>query len=980
MASPERPHRIYSIPPWRPFADDLAAGLLRLFPDPMQLARVLVLLPTRRSIRAVSDAFLRESDGAALLLPRMVPAGDLDIDEVVALEGGPLFDGLTGAAEARPVISPTARRLALTRILAAGGRMAAAEALALADRLAAALDTLEIEGKTAAEIELAVPAGGMQDHWRRNAEVLRAIMEHWPGLLADRGLMDAAHRRNLQLDGLASRWAANPLPMPVVMAGFSSAPPAVRRLARAVSRMPQGVLVLPGFDRALPAGAYELLQADADGPGLETHPQHGMAAILQTATIAPDEIEEWAWRSARDGSPAERAALVTRALLPPELSGKPMPAPSAQAVDGIRMIEAANPAEEALLIALAMRQVIRHEGRTAALVTPDRNLATRVRVQLQRFGIRIDDSAGQPLGTTLAGSLLLALADAAAERFAPVPLLGLMQHPLVRAGEPRLQWLGHVRSLDRLALRGVRPAPGLAGMAARLRQRNKLPDDLRDWWADEVAPMLAPLDPAPRTAETLVDALRHVAVALAGEGLWAGEAGRALVRLFENLEGCRTDLAGIALTTEDIAGFTSTLLAADSVRARANLHPQLNIWGPLEARLQTADLLVMGGLNEGSWPGLPAPDPFLAPAIRRALGLPGLARRTGMQAHDFASGLGASEVLLTRAVRDGGAPTVASRFWQRLQAAAGGAPDNGRLSPARAALLHATRSLDAAASAPRIPRPAPAPPAHVRPREISVTDVAMLKADPFSFYAKRILKLARLDPRDAEPTAGERGQIVHDIMRDLLDEGLPPPERVAELIEAELLRLGERPEIAALWRPRVVRMVDWALGQTEQDREQGWLPLVWEKRARLDIGGVELVGQVDRMDKVGNALRIIDYKTGGVPPRNEVVGLYRTQLALLAAIADAGLFTAIGDAQVEALEYWVLRGGRVAGEVRPALGKKAGAVDVRIHIAEAMQDMKELADRWLLADAPFTAKQHMVYGRAFGEHDHLARVAEWLGR
>ena len=997
MAGAERAS-LFTIPSWRPFADDLAAGLLAEFPDPLSLSRVLLLLPTRRSIRALLDAFLRESGGRALLLPRMVAAGDLDSGDpnsmddsmdATSLEGGPLFDTLSGPAELRPALSPMGKRLALARLLAAGGRPAA-EALALAGRLAAALDTLEIEGKGPADLAGAVPAGELQQHWQKNAEILALVQRQWPELLAARGLMDATERRNLQLETLAGRWLDSPPQHPVLLAGFAAAPPAVARLAHRVARLPRGRLVLPGLDLAMPEEARARLAPDAEGRMAETHPQFGMHALLRTAGLAAAEALPWPHRSARPGGSAARSALVARSQLPPGFDLRPAdsgvgPAGAAAgATAGLRMVEVDNPAEEALLIALAMRQLVERPGLTAALVTPDRTLARRVAVQLSRFAITVDDSAGAPLDSTGPGSLLVALAAAAGERFAPVALLGLLQHPLVLAGEQRLSWLSDVRALDLHALRGIRPRAGLAGITERLRQNRRRPDTLPDWWRGRAAPLLAPLEPLPKTAAQLLDTLRQVAEQLAGEALWTNEAGRALARFFDSIEESRDDLARLPVTAGDAAPFTAALLHGETVRPRWSLHPQLHIWGPLEARLQTADLMILGGLNEKSWPAAAAPDPFLAPAIRRALGLSGLARRIGLQAQDFAAGLGGREVLLTRALRAGGAPTIPSRFWQRLQTAAGTdvLPDSGALLPATAALLAAVRALDRPQSAPPFERPAPAPPAAARPKEISVTDVAMLKADPFSFYAKRLLRLSPLDPRDAEPTAGERGRVVHSILERLLDEQLPPAPRLQQLVDEELQHLGERPEIAALWRPRVLRMVEWAVERILEDGE--WQPAAWERRASLAVGGVMLVGQVDRLDRAGTRLRVVDYKTGALPQVGEVDGLYQTQLALLALLADKGCFGDFGGdsgaGRVQELHYWQLSGVEEPGEIRPALGRKAAPHATTAHIGAAADDFHALTSRFLLGDQPFTAKLHLVHGRRFRDYDHLARVAEWLGR
>jgi ATP-dependent helicase/nuclease subunit B len=395
--------------------------------------------------------------------------------------------------------------------------------------------------------------------------------------------------------------------------------------------------------------------------------------------------------------------------------------------------------------------------------------------------------------------------------------------------------------------------------------------------------------------------------------------------------------------------------------------------------LQSADLLVLGGLNEGVWPGVPAPDPFLPPAIRRALGLPGLARRTGLQAHDLVMGLGAPEVLITRAAREGTAPSVPSRFWQRLEAAAGSLPDSGALAPPRAALLAAARAIDRPAEPVKMERPAPAPPAADRPRRLSVTEVAMLKADPFAFYARHMLKLKPLDPRDAEPTGGDRGNVVHKVLEHWFED-LERGEAVLEaLVDREIAKLGERPDLAALWRPRVLRMVRYVIDQAGS--ETGWAHLESEAKGELVHRGVTLKGRADRVDSNDDgALRILDYKTGGVPSQTDVRSLWQTQLALLAVMAQRGLLAGVPAATVSALDYLKLSGGREPGKQTPALGKSAKADDIAAHIDAAWADFDELVAGWLLGEKPFVAKAHMIHGRRFGDFDHLARVAEWLGR
>lgn len=958
MASSEA--RLYTIPLWRPFAHDLAAGLLARFPDPLDLARVMVVVPSRRAVRTLTEAFVALADGQALLLPRMAPAGDMDADEAL----GAFVDALDGPPELLAEAPPLARRLILARILGNARKLTATEALALADQLGAALDTLQIEGRHMAEIDGSVPPESA-DHWEQNRLILQQLEGAWPDILAARGWMDAAARRNRLLHLLARRWGQVAPPFPVVMAGFASAPPAVAELAGVVARLPAGMLVLPGLDLGLAA-------ASRDAVAGETHPQFGMLRLLQTARLSAGEAVEWPWQAPVAASTPQRADLARTIMLPAGTDAGPLAPIPASALAGIRMVETAGTAEEALLIAIAMRQIVDHPGRRAALVTPDRMLAKRVQVQLRRFGIEVDDSAGLPLDKSPPGSLLVQLAAAAAEQFAPVALLGLLLHPLVRAGEGRLAWLNRVRQLDRLALRGLRPRAGLAGITERLADA---PPDLHSWWAEEAAPLLLPLETLPRDANALFRLLCAVAEQLACTNLWSGEAGKALGALAERLDLHSEDLAGLTIEPAEAATFTASLIGQETVRPRWGKHPQLAIWGPLEARLQHADLIVLGGLNEGNWPGGMAADTFLPPAIRRTLGLPGLERRTGLQAHDFVAALGAPELLITRAARQDGAPQVASRFWQRMVAVCGVTPDHDGLIASGAALVAAARGLMQQREVIRIAQPQPAPPAAARPRRISITEVAMLKADPFSFYARHMLKLAPLDPRDAEPTGGERGQIVHNILEKWFNN---QRQDIDTLINSHLLDLGDRPEIAALWRPRVRRMVDFAIDNFDP---AAWQFVQAEASGAVDVRGVRLKGRADRVDcDTEGRLRIVDYKTGALPKVRDVQACWETQLALLGGLAARGCLQGVSPAPVASLQYLHLGGGTTSGATREALGNSATTEGIASHLHAAWDDMEELVAGYLLGERPFVAKLQLVRGRRWRDYDLLARVAEWLGR
>jgi ATP-dependent helicase/nuclease subunit B len=427
--------------------------------------------------------------------------------------------------------------------------------------------------------------------------------------------------------------------------------------------------------------------------------------------------------------------------------------------------------------------------------------------------------------------------------------------------------------------------------------------------------------------------------------------------------------AGMTLSAEDAVPVLRDLLDQQRVRPPYGGHPRTFIWGLLEARLQQADFLVLGGLNEGVWPAAPAPDPWLAPKIRANLGLPGLEFRTGLAAHDFASALGAPQVLVTRARRNERSPTVASRFWLRLEAMTGGITRDTRLERLVAA-------LDDPGSADPAHRPRPRPAAALRPRRISVTSVDRLKADPFAFYAQAMLGLRSLDPLDADHSAKWKGIAVHEVLELWLKEDDCAPEKLLPRAEALLQGDTIHPMLRALWAPRLREAIKWIGEQEVEDREQGRVPLKAEISGETEIGGVTVHGKADRIDVMPNrGIAIVDYKTGKPPTNKAVSKGFALQLGLLGLIARAGGFEGISG-EPQAHEYWSLTKDRQKFGKRVAADKEFGAADFLAH-AEA--HFRAAAADYLTGDKEFTAKLNPAYA-PYGDYDQLMRLEEWYGR
>ena len=989
--------RVFTIAPGVCFVDALARGLLARWQDkPLALSRATVLLPTRRACRAMSEAFLRVSEGRPLLLPRLLPLGDLDAEELL-LTGDEAGPTAAGGLDLPPVIPALKRQLLLSRLILekarheteSGGVGAVSEdqAARLAAELANLLDQVETEGLDFGGLETLVPEDYAR-HWQTTLQFLEIVTEAWPEIEAAEGCIGPAARRRLLLEAQAEAWRRAPPEDPVIVAGSTGSIPAAAALIGVVARLPAGQVVLPGLDREADEEIWRAVLRDP------AHPQYGLAHLLAELEVQRTAVEDWP-DSLPDARAAGRADLVNWALRPADATaawrGLPEDALVArlgEAAAGIQRIDCPGPGEEARAIALVLRAALIEPGRRAALVTPNRDLARRVAAELRRWRIEVDDSAGTPLGDTPPGSFLRLTAELAAARLAPLPLLAALKHPLAAGGLAAGAFRARVRALELAVLRGPRPGPGMAGLREALDGGGAEPSLAA--WLETLAEILRPFEQALETPGASLSEIvaAHIVCAealaasdaLSGrERLWGREAGEAAAGFIAELVEAAAD--GPPLGGERYPALLSSLMVGRVVRPRYGGHSRLAILGPLEARLQHADLVVLGGLNEGTWPAAVDPGPWLSRPMRRDFGLPSPERRIGLAAHDFAQAFAAPQLYLTRASRIEGTPTVPSRWLLRLDALLGvlGLPD--AMKRAGPDWQEWAEGLDRPAAQVSVSPPAPRPPVAARPRSLSVTRIETWMRDPYGLYARHILKLRALDPIDADPGAAERGTLIHRALERYVaahPDALPADPEAALVAEGEAVfeALRARPGVWAFWWPRFLRIARW-FAEAERDHRAGIRRAWGEVEGALSLeapaGPFVLTGTADRIDlRHDGRLAILDYKTGGVPPQKEIALGFAPQLTLEAAIAAAGGFgPEVPAAACASLAFWRLTGGSPPGEIKPVKGDPVALAD------EALDGLKRLVAHFDDPDTAYHALPRPGWAPRFNDYAHLARAAEW---
>ncbi|PLL14705.1 double-strand break repair protein AddB [Tabrizicola sp. TH137] len=967
--------RLFHLPPGADFARGLVSGLrLRLTEQPPEaMARVTVYVNTTRMRRRVVEAFL---EGGAGFLPRLRLLTDI-------AEGQPL----PGVAAA---VSPLRRRLELTQLIS--GLLDRQPDLApraalfdLADSLAGLMDEMQGEG-VAPERIAALDVSDHSAHWARTREFLRIVTPFVSGAEAP----DAETRQRLAVDGLTARWAADPPQDPVIVAGSTGSRGTTAALMEAVAKLPQGAIVLPGFDPHMPKETWDFLDDAMTG---EDHPQFRMRRMMERMSISAEAIQPWV-----DVEPpsVERNRLISLSLRPAPVTDQWLREGRAltdlvEATKTVTLLEAETPRREAVSISLILRDAA-ERGVSAALITPDRMLTRRVAAALDRWGILPDDSAGRPLALSAPGRLLRHVAGLMGAKLASDALLTLLKHPLVFSGGDRGQHLLHTR---RLELRLRRDGPAFpTGHDLRLWARaraEKREETGLVLWADELASWIetaSAVEEGPLAAliERHLDLTERIArgTAEAGSGgLWEKEAGVEARALMESLQ--RDADAGGEVTPEAYRDLFEAVIARGEVRETVLAHPGILILGPREAREQAAEIVILAGLNDGSWPRLPEPDPWLNRRMRKEAGLLLPERQIGLSAHDYQIAIAAPQVVLSRAARDAEAETVPSRWLNRLTNLMEGLPEK-RGPEALLAMRRRGAEWLALASAleepteaqradPRLRaarRPSPRPPVAERPKELSLTRISLLIRDPYAIYCRYVLNLKRLDPLRHAPDAALRGQILHKILERFVrdrpeNEMLPAAKaRLMETAGATLEEMVPWPAARALWLARLARAADFFLAV---DGRGGGTPVILERAGSVTVAphDFRLIGTPDRIDRLPDGrLHILDYKTGS-PPTQAMQKAFDKQLLLAAAMAERDGFPGLEASEVAQITY-----------VGLGSNPKVEATEITPEItAEVWDGLRALVAHYADQSNGYTARRAVQKERFEGDYDHLSRFGEW---
>lgn len=953
---------IYNIPLSCSFWDTLAQIYIDKFQtNYFELASALFLVPNRRACQSLIAAFVRIQGLKPAILPKIVPITEIDDDNLFFSA----FNSEDIIEDCPTAIGKEERLFLFTRMIMSKPadfglkQISLAQALNLAFNLADFIDSSINQGLSFDKLSELVPEK-YATHWQETLKLLKIITDYWPKILEERNAVDISQLRKNLLYKQADVWESQHTKKTIVAAGITASFPAIVRLLKVVSSLDNGAIYFAGLDNSIDDIYWNAID--------ELHPQFELKELLTSLDIdrlqVPNVISPQNPLREKFITEVMRPAVVSDAWQ--FLSSRAIPK---QAWQGIEIIDNHTPRDEALTIALKMREVLLIPEKTAALITYDRNLARRVASELARFDIKIDDSAGIPLSLTPIGIFLRLLIEAAEDLESETKFIALLKHPLFLYHQNSATCRNYVYLYE-----------------LSLRQKHYSIDSQILSFIDEIKSKLKKFSLLLHSSQISFEDILQANLQLAEDFamsedmpdinfMWHGDDGRCAAQFFAKILSSASYLGHI--NGKDYLSLICELMSKESVRRNYGTHPRLQILGPIEARLCHFDYIILGEVNEGIWPKIPQADMWMSRPMKKDFGFSLPEKSIGILAADLCTFLASKHVILTRAERVDGVPMKKSRWLLRMQTVLQALESD--IETLRIPdFISFVEKIDTPVHYTPISSPAPCPPLEARPRRLSASAVDLLISDPYSVFAKYILHLYPLDALDIPLDQRDYGTLIHGIIENF--NNLYPNELPLNALET-LVQLGKKqfdsagltPELFAFWWPKFVNV---AVAYIAQDKRENVSSIHNEINGSIQYnlpqGPFIFTAKADRIDFLKSGqVDIIDYKTGAIPTKKQIMSGHALQLLLEGLIAKKGHFEKIDSSELHNLIYWHL-GDTVSDKNLLVI------TPTEDDVLEKCEDyLIRLVTTFDFPSTPYYSRPIPKYITKNRDYEHLARIKEW---
>lgn len=932
----------YTAPMHVSLADALAQYIWSICADvPHGVASLRVLLPSARACLFMRECLRRHAPRPHSLYPRLIPLGEAEEGLGVDV----LSLSMQASAEYVPVrtLSGTEATCLMTQLLAREAKHifpftlpALAQLVQLSQALLQLIEEC-VRDQVPLERLITLDLEAFAEHWQMSAKLLQLVVREWPLLLAAKHAQTHQQHVNKTLADSAA-WLAEHRPeYPVILAGSTGSVMATRQLMAVIAQLPQGAVIFPGLDKHMPEAHWRLLEVE---PG--THPQRPLMETLRHLRITRSQVHWLGQENAAEACmPTMRNQVVRSVHALAECSDEWRHMPPALLENAFSAVHAwALPDEymEADIIAMKVREALEQPEASILLVSPDKQMHKRLRMALTRYAVTLNDTMGVYLPDIPDCVFLQLVLDALQQRCSLSSLVNLCKHPLCTGGQKAGELRMHLRQLEK-KLRRTTEAALIENWPDYLQQHEP---DFYNAIIVRMQPLYAQESmPAMQFLRTLLEVAESLAMDDAGHCvLWREAAGRYALQSMMQITQAMQHLP--AMTLPELHASLRMFMRGYVFRPAYGAHPRVQLVTPIEARLLSADLVIVCGLQRDVWPAAIAPDPWLNRALRSNVGLMDPQFPHAQAMHDISLLLHQPRVLLTFAHKTGGSPAMPSAIWQRMMALAERAPvlrqrwaDEAKQWCGWHSILYHPRKTQ------HITAYAASPPLQMRPTQHSPSSIELLMCAPYIYYAKYVCQLRVLESLTPDVSAMDFGQMLHSILHDYHEQcpkKLPDDytstmaeQRLYAIAELHLQRYASQ-TISQFWRPRLfVALSQFATYDTQRRMDPHMLGIeaecVYSKP--LPYGHV-LSGRMDRLEHYRGGYAITDYKTGNAPSVKDVnTGLF-PQLPLLALALQA---EKAPNATIVELCYWQAGTVQKAAQVT-ILAKQSDRLPVLLEQAE----------------------------------------------
>ncbi len=979
---------VFNISPRYPFLEVLASYIMETAKsDGLNIADDIILLPTRRACRHIKDIFLNLSNNEAAILPTIMPLGDIDENGLAFLdyENKNLDDN-----DLRPAISKIKRNLALSFLVKAEKKdFTEEQAYSLAVDLAHLMDTVEMEELSFNNLQYLVPEE-YSEHWQETLKFLQIVTSTYPDYLKDNNVMNPVDRKVKLIKKQIKFWEKYPPKGRVFAAGSTGSLVPISYMLRFVSKMDRGYLILPGLDKNISDKDFEILTSDYPKTN-QNHPQYGLLKLIKGLGLKISDVPNLPLYKDYDVADIDRELLSSHIMISSEMNDdwSNLPKLKKDVLTGVSEICLDTDSDEVFAIAGLLRKAV-FENKKALLITPDRKIAKSVANELKRWNIRVDDSAGIPASDTITGNYIILVLKMLYDDFSPYSILSVLKHEYTHLGYEKEVLEKLIYNLEEKVLRGkitfnnldkmISVASNYPPVHDLLLKIKNLSEGMYNKMFDVKSYNLYDL---------LYEHLHLVESFVSGPNieskkvLWnsdlhndlSSELSELLTSLLE-IKQEENKIAIDKMTAQAYFVFISNYLLSLSLRPKINSHPNIAIMNSIEARLLTADLYIMAGLVEDTFPSITSDDPWMSRPMKAKFKLPLPERKIGLSSHDFVEFFCKKNVIMTHATKVNGQNTITSRWLTKLSAIE------------KIANLKVNDSLDAEVkswiklsgfngASLKCKRPSPCPPVKARPKELSATWIEKWYRDPYIIFASKILRLKKLD--DINPVIGsaELGTIIHNSLEEFKKKNLSTAEELKQIMFNNAIPYMDIPQID-FWYSKFENVTEWFIDY-ENKIKDSTIKSFQEEEGRFNITpDFTITAKADRIDilKDNNAM-IFDYKTGTPPKDKEVISGYAPQLPIEAVIFKNNGFKNIKtNSRVKGVRYIKLTGsqnGNITGE------KLDDSIDEIMD--KTINNLRDTIEKFSKQETPYLSRpnpntvNHSIEN--YSEYSHLARVKEW---